>query len=124
MPGSDRYFDGELLAANNQSVGATESSSDDSGDAVIATRDGGFILGGSMNTTPNRGNGGTDILLIKVDGQGNVVWNKIYGGTGDETVSSIRETADGGLLVCGSNNLSGLSSVFIMKTDMNGELKD
>lgn len=124
IKGSERYFDGESLGISNTPVDATQSSSDDSGDAITATSDGGFILGGSMVTTLNRGNGGKDILLIKVDGQGNVLWNKIFGGIGDETLNSIRETADGGLLICGSNNLNELSSAFIMKTDKNGELNN
>ncbi|RAV99180.1 hypothetical protein [Pseudochryseolinea flava] len=124
IQGSERYFDGESLLANNDDVAASASSSDDTGDAIIATSDGGFVLAGSMLTTPNRGNGGKDILLIKVTSQGEIIWNKILGGAGDETVSSIREMADGGLLICGSNNVSGLSSIFMIKTTANGELKD
>jgi len=77
-----------------------------------------------MTTTLNRGKGGTDIFLVKVDAQGNVLWNKVLGGAGNETVNSIRETADGGLLICGSNDASDLSSIFVMKTDRNGEMKD
>ncbi len=123
ISGSDRYFDGDALASNGKSVVATESNSEDNGDAIIATHDGGFIIGGSTKTSLNRGNG-DDLLLIKVDGQGNVVWSKVFGGVGNETVSSIRETPDGGLLVCGSNNLNGLSSAFIMKTDKNGEVNN
>jgi hypothetical protein len=77
-----------------------------------------------MLTTTTRGNGGLDIFLVKVDGSGNILWNKIIGGDGDETVNSIREAEDGGLVICGSNNLSGLSSIFLIKTDRNGDLKD
>jgi hypothetical protein len=124
IPGSEKFFDGESLGNNNEPVTANSSASDDTGDALISTQDGGFILAGSMSTTPNRGNGGKDIILIKVDGSGNILWNKIIGGAGDETVSSIRETDDGKLLICGSNNLSGLSSLFVMKTDKNGTLMD
>lgn len=123
IDGSERFFDGEL-SAGNQPVTAGQSSSEDTGDAITSTRDGGFILAGTFQTTPNRGNGGRDLILIKVDALGTVVWNKILGGEGDETVSSIRETGDGGLLICGGNNVSGLSSIFIMKTDANGELKN
>ncbi|WP_333820397.1 hypothetical protein [Ohtaekwangia sp.] len=123
IEGSERYFDGEL-SLGNQAVSAGQSASDDSGDALIATSDGGFILAGSMLTTLNRGHGGKDIFLVKIDSQGNIIWNKTYGGSGNETVASIRETADGGLLICGSNDVSGLSSIFIMKTDKNGELMD
>ncbi|MBT1685021.1 hypothetical protein [Dawidia soli] len=121
IPGSERYFDG-ILSAENATVGEGDSQSEDTGDALTATRDGGFVLAGSMLTTPARGKGGKDIFLVKVDAFGNVLWNKILGGTGNETVSSIRETADGGLLLCGANEVSGLSSIFIIKTDANGEL--
>jgi hypothetical protein len=123
IEGSERYFDGQL-ALGNTDVQEGQSESEDTGDAIIATRDGGFVLAGSMLTTPGRGEGGKDIFLVKVDAQGNMLWNKVIGGAGDETVSSIRETSDGGLLLCGSNNVSGLSSLFIIKTDRNGELKD
>jgi hypothetical protein len=121
IPGSQRYFDG-ILSAENATVAEGDSQSEDTGDALTATRDGGFVLAGSMLTTPGRGKGGKDIFLVKIDAFGNVVWNKILGGTGNETVSSIRETSDGGLLLCGSNEVSGLSSIFIIKTDENGEL--
>jgi hypothetical protein len=121
IEGSERFFDGEL-ALGDAPVSAGESRSEDTGNAIIATSDGGFVLAGSMGTTPGRGQGGKDIFLVKVDGQGTMLWNKVIGGSGDETVSSIRETEDGGLLICGSNNASGLSSIFIMKTDQHGEL--
>jgi hypothetical protein len=121
--GSERFFDGEL-SAGNTAVQAGQSQSEDTGDAITSTRDGGYILAGSLATTVNRGNGGKDIFLIKVDASGSIIWNKIIGGDGDETVSSIREGDDGSLLICGSNSVSGLSSIFVMKTDAQGELKD
>jgi hypothetical protein len=123
IPGSDRYFDAEL-SEDGKSVAQGESSSQETGDALIATHDGGFILAGSFLSTPQRGNGGTDIFLVKVSATGTMIWNKVIGGSGDETVSSIRETADGGLLLCGANNVSGLSSIFLMKVDKEGNLND
>jgi hypothetical protein len=121
--GSDRYFDAELLAAG-EAVTQGQSSSQETGDALIATRDGGYILAGSFASTPQLGNGGNDILLVKVSATGTMLWNKVIGGAGDETVSTIRETADGGLLLCGTNAVSGLSSIFLMKVDAHGELND
>jgi hypothetical protein len=123
IPGSERFFDGEL-SAGNTAVTQGQSASDDTGDAITSTSDGGFILAGSMLTTTQRGNGGLDLFIVKVDAQGNILWNKIIGGEGDETVSSVREAGDGGLVICGSNNLSGLSSIFLIKTDKNGNLND
>ena len=122
VTGSERFFDGEKLAENSL-VTANESLSEDIGSALTATRDGGFLLAGSMETTPARGNGGLDIVLIKVDAQGNIQWNKILGGIGDETVNTIRETASGDLVLCGSNDL-GLSSAFIIKMNAQGEVKE
>jgi hypothetical protein len=62
--------------------------------------------------------------LIKVDGLGNPVWNKLIGGGGDEFVSTIRETEDGGFLICGTSTISGFSNIFLVKTDEFGELKN
>lgn len=123
IQGSEKYFDGETLLSNS-AVTADVSLSEDTGDALTYTQDGGYILAGSMLTTVNRGKGGLDILLVKVDAFGNIVWNKILGSEGDETINSVRETADGHLVLCGSNNLAGHSSAFIIKTDKNGELKN
>ncbi|MBL7856178.1 MAG: hypothetical protein JNM57_00700 [Cyclobacteriaceae bacterium] len=123
LSGSERFFDGERLAENTN-ITRTESFSEDIGSALIATQDGGYLLAGSMETTPNRGNGGQDIVLIKVDALGDIVWNKTMGGIGNETVNTVRETSEGDLVLCGTNNLGGLSSAFLIKLDRNGELKN
>jgi hypothetical protein len=77
-----------------------------------------------MTTTPLRGNGGKDIFLVKVDAMGNIQWNRVMGGTGDETISGIRETEDGGLLLCGSKDASGLPAIFLIKTNPYGVIED
>ncbi len=118
---STKYFDGVI---GNPLEDKTTSQSEDKGQALAATNDGGFVLAGTMSTTPELGNGGTDILLIKVDADGNVQWKRYYGGSGDESVGSIIETSDGGLLLCGTRVLGGLGSTFIMKLNSDGELKD
>jgi len=123
-PGSARYFDG-VDSENNISLSdSTVSVSDDTGDAITATKDGGFLLGGTLTTTPQRGNGGKDVWLIRLNESGDILWNKIIGGSTDETISSIRETNDGGFLICGSKSLGGQSSIFLIKMDRNGELRD
>ncbi|MEO7991844.1 MAG: hypothetical protein ABI663_19980 [Chryseolinea sp.] len=122
--GSARYFDG-INSANNVSLNdSTVSVSEDTGDAITSTKDGGYLLGGTLTTTPQRGNGGKDIWLIRLDASGNVLWNKIIGGSTDETIASIRETSDGGFLICGSKSLGTQSSIMLIKTDKNGELRN
>ena len=124
IPESARYIDGEELMVNNRlldNTSKTSSGSFDQGLAIVATDDG-YVLAGTMTSTPNVGNGGTDILLVKVDPFGNLLWKKLIGGSGDETVASIRETPDKGLLLCGTNTINGLSTMMLVKTDGNGNL--
>lgn len=124
IPGSVRYIDGQQLLLNNRLLAnetKTSSDSQDEGLALAATDDG-YVLAGSITSTPMIGNGGKDILLIKLDPFGNLIWKKILGGSGDEVVSSIKETSDKGLLIFGTNTINGLSSMMLIKTDALGNL--
>jgi hypothetical protein len=126
MPESIRYFDGESVILNNAALTDEEkatSRSFDEGLAIVATGDG-FVLAGAMTSTPTVGNGGKDILLIKVDASGKLIWTKLIGGSGDEVVSSIRQTSDRGLLLFGTNTINGLSSMMLLKTDENGNINN
>jgi hypothetical protein len=125
IPGSDRYFDGiDSFAIGASDIDKDNSSIVDNGEAITSTKDGGFVLAGTMTTNPTKGNGGKDIFLVKVTGQGTMLWAKTLGGSGDEVVSAIRETADGGLILCGTNKLGDYSTIFLIKTDKNGALKN
>lgn len=124
IPQSVRYIDGEELMLNNRILADNEktlSSSFDEGLAVAATDDG-FLVAGALTSTPTVGNGGKDILLVRLDAVGNLVWKKTIGGTGDEVVTSIRETPDNGFLLFGTNTINGLSSLMLLKTDANGNI--
>lgn len=123
--GSERYFDGvDIATSNAPQTDKDASSTQDTGDAITSTPDGGFLLAGSMSTTPTRGNGGQDIFLIRMDAFGNVLWNRILGGAGDESVRVVRATSTGDFILCGTSTISGLSSVFLMKINSSGDLKD
>jgi hypothetical protein len=128
------YSDGTINSADtifidayNKRTLSISSQIEDTGEAITSTFDGGFVIAGTMLTGSINGkefgNGGRDILVAKIDISGNVVWIKTLGGSGDEVVSSIRETSDNGLLISGTNNIGGYASIFLIKTDKNGELK-
>lgn len=118
ISGSERYFDGATIELTDRDV----SESQDEGKAITGTNDGGFVIAGALTSTPSVGNGGKDVILIKVDAFGNHIWNQLIGGSGDEEANSISETSDGGLLICGTNNVNGLSSIFLIKTSKRGEI--
>ena len=113
IPGSDRYFDGIESFANEPLNKNTSSIIDE-----------GFVLAGYIQSTPQKGNGGKDIFLIKTDLSGNIIWAKTLGASGDEVISTIKETEEGDLIICGTNTLGNYSSIFLMKTDSNGEVKN
>ncbi len=79
---------------------------DDRGNSIINTLDGGFVLTGS--TSSNDGDfkgmdsGGSDIIVMKLDSRGEVQWRRSLGGWGDDYGVSIITSTDGGYVVTGN----------------------
>ena len=124
LPETARYIDGEILLLEDRILdkeSITTSASMDEGTAISATDDG-YLLAGTITTTPTVGNGGKDILLVKLDRSGNLMWKKLLGGSGDEVVTAVRQTPDKGFLLFGTNTINGLSSMMMLKTDENGDI--
>lgn len=75
--------------------------------------------------TTSFGSGGADLLLVKTNSNGNLIWAKTYGGTGTEVLEqgdlTFTLTNDFSVLIGGSSNSfgSGYQGVFI-KTDTLG----
>lgn len=89
------------------------------GYTISKTSDGNYIIAGV--TSSNSGNG-QDAYLIKIDEAGNMLWEKSYGGTGDDRIEAAYETADGGIIMVGNTNSAPSTSpdVFLIKADANG----
>jgi len=132
-PTTVRYYDGG--AQLNISTPADLANPDnnqieDTGTALAASRDGGYLLAGYLESVPARGlasargNGGKDVLLVKIDAFGNVIWNKSYGGAGDEVITNAMQAADGGYIVTGTSTIQGFASMFIIKVNANGDLNN
>lgn len=84
------------------------------------TSDGGYIITGE---TASYTTGYSDVYLIKTNAVGDTVWTKTFGGSGDETGFSVRQTSDGGYIISGETGFgAGDYSVFLIKTDTNGNL--
>jgi hypothetical protein len=95
---------------------------DDQGHSMKQTNDGGFILTGGTYTTETTNK--FDIWLIKTDNAGEIIWDKIYGGSEHETAWSIQQTTDGGYIICAEIEVGGLDkyNIKLLKTDSTGEL--
>lgn len=118
IPESVRFFDGRtgIEPLENENESAVQ----DGGETLTSTKDGGFIVAGY--TELSSGNG-KDIWLIKIDAFGEAIWQKTFGGSGDQVPSAIRELPSGEILICGTNTVGGFSSIFLIKTDSKGEIK-
>jgi hypothetical protein len=91
----------------------------DVGTSVKQTSDGGFILAA---TTSSFGAGGQDIWLIKTDENGDTLWTKTFGGTGNDRASNVVQTYDNGYAVFGTTNSfgNGGDDFLLWKTDSLG----
>lgn len=72
--------------------------------AIQQTLDGGFIMTGhtlSDDVDLADNNGGVDFWVVKTDVDGNIQWEKTYGGSSTDTGKCIHQTDDGNYIVCG-----------------------
>ncbi|HMC98240.1 MAG TPA: T9SS type A sorting domain-containing protein [Flavobacteriales bacterium] len=77
---------------------------------IEQTAEGGYIVAGetlSNNGDMTGNHGGYDAWVVKLDGMGNITWQKTLGGTNYDGAYAVRPTTDGGYVIAGdtfSNN--------------------
>ena len=90
------------------------------GKNIQLTSDGGYIIVGNVTIS---GSGG-EVYLIKTDGSGNEQWSKTFGGTENDYGFSVKQTSDGGYIICCSTlsfgNMNGQYDGYLIKTDDSG----
>tara|TARA_B100001093_G_scaffold520285_1_gene614268 strand:+ start:738 stop:4721 length:3984 start_codon:yes stop_codon:yes gene_type:complete len=103
----------------NKTFGAEYS---DHGQSIIESGDGGFIsIGGSFLDYED---GGDEVLVVKVDSAGALVWEKTFGSANTaDYPGTIAMTSDGGFVIAGSTHSFGSSSEshgWLIKIDSTG----
>ncbi|MFI5218338.1 MAG: T9SS type A sorting domain-containing protein [Bacteroidia bacterium] len=92
--------------------------------SVLQTIDGGYILfGGSYSG----GAGSLDMVLLKTDTNGNLLWSKYYGDIYDNYSYNIQQTSDSGYVIAGFTDTdttgfgTSYRSLFLIETDVAGD---
>jgi hypothetical protein len=102
--------------------------------AVVPSDDGGFVMAGfteSNDFDVSNTQGSYDFWLVKVDSEGNMLWETSYGGSGIDIAHDITRCRDGGYVVVGSTfsangNIGenkGESDVWMIKINEVGTLE-
>jgi hypothetical protein len=88
---------------------------------MCKTSDAGFALAGY---TDSFGAGSSDCWIIKVNGTGNMIWNKTYGGIGTDIGFSVIQASDGGYAIVGYQNSTsaGGNDAWLIKTNSSGDM--
>lgn len=95
---------------------------------VQQTADDGYIVSGFHDALPISLAGNTYALLLKTDDAGNVSWVKKFQfavrdlATAEPFPFVVRQTANGGYIIVGTTASSNAADVYVIRTDMNGDL--
>lgn len=111
----------------------------DIGYKIFQNADGSYMFFGTSSSSNTgditaTGNGGIDLLAMKLDSSGNILWLKLYGGLGSESPKSFSKTADGGYIIAGlspsasantgdiTDTHNGWNDLWLLKLDSSGNI--
>ena len=95
-------------------------SGEDRAQCARQTSDGGYIMCGRSSSF---GAGNFDVVLYRSDSNGNLMWTKAYGGSGDDQGFYVRPIGTG-FVFCGYTVSfgAGIKDLFFGRTDANGSI--
>ena len=94
----------------------------DTGYSVQETSDGGYII---VGFTESFGAGKADIWILKLNSDGEIEWQKTYGGDFGDEAYSIQQTIDGGYIVGGITESfgKGKKDFWVLKLSSSGTIE-
>ena len=96
---------------------------------VTETSNGDFVIAGTVNHNSNT-IGFQDFFILRIDSNGNLLWDKNYGGTDSDVAQSVVELVNGDIMVVGTTESDdvditlnyGMNDIWIVKLNNNGDL--
>jgi hypothetical protein len=87
----------------------------DEGRSIRQTEDGGYIAAGFTNSF---GAGNYDVILIKIDENGNEIWHETIGGWSSDVGYCVQQTTENGFVITGRTASFGNGNqVYLIKTE-------
>jgi hypothetical protein len=113
VSGGYGFFDCWVVKLNSFGIiqwqKALGGNAEDYGRCIQQTNDDGYIVLGSTYSTDGdvtENDGGVDFWVVKLDGSGQILWEKTLGGSDTEIGSTIQQTSDGGYILAGYTHSS------------------
>lgn len=95
--------------------------------AIVQASDGNFIIAGTTISTNGTfaldgltSKGGDDLIVLKIDPLGKILWKKRYGGAGNDVVYDMCQHGDGTITICGKTD-SDIGGDIVDKKSVAGE---
>ena len=79
----------------------------DGANAICQTADGGFLATGYFEASAGTN---YDLYVVRTSGDGDTLWTRRFGGSGNDFGRGVRQTSDGGFLVIGNTTSFGHAS--------------
>ncbi len=92
----------------------------DIGYAVLAKTTSDFVIAGVTASTTDHGE---DVYLVRLNGAGETVWTRTFGGTGDDAGYALALAPDGGFVIAGETNSlgAGQKDVYVIRCNAAGQ---
>jgi hypothetical protein len=87
--------------------------------AGVQASDGSYVVSGYADP---RGSSDFSFLLMKIDPNGNLVWNQTYGAAGSQEATAMTEASGGYVIVGNTQAPGGNMHAWVIKVDLNGTL--
>ncbi len=114
---------GHSQLVQDEFIRAFGGAEDDEAYSIALTADGGFIVAGrTYSFGEGVGTSEPNLLIVRYDSTGNVLWARTLGSTGGEEGVSVTEASDGGFIVTGETRSygAGARDLLLAKFDAAG----